>query len=60
MDEKLETKRRIREIIEENMDDLEDAVNEKIRQLLNDNGIDENENLDAITFARGIFYTFGK
>jgi len=51
-----EEKKNIKKIIDENTDSIEDAVNFHIRAILNQNNIKENENLDAISYARNVFY----
>lgn len=51
-----EEKKKIKQIIYRNMDDMEDMLNVKIRKLLNEHGIEKKGNLDAITYARTLFF----
>lgn len=48
-----ETKEKIRKAVAENIDDLEDELNIKLRKILKEIGVDDD---DAITHARQVFF----
>jgi len=52
-----EEKKKIKKIIDENTDTIEDIINSYIRTILNQNNIKEVPwSLDAISYAREVFY----
>ena len=51
-----ETAKIIERMINENFDELEETLNKKLRKLLIEYGITEDEDLKCITYARELFF----